>query len=101
MKTNTRLLISFLFMICAQAFIVWMVWKLNAFPVTGHMNPFYIYLAQFAALPFIIMAIVDVNSSEYIDKKQKTMWTFGFLVLTLISGILYLVSERKRLVANS
>jgi hypothetical protein len=57
-------------------------------------------IAQLGSLPFMIIGIVEVNDSAFIDKKQKTMWTFGFIALTLITGIIYLLSERKKLLSN-
>jgi hypothetical protein len=58
-------------------------------------------LNWFFSLPFVINGIVEVNDSDYINRKQKTMWTFGFIVGPLLTGLIYLLAERKRIVSSS
>ena len=53
-----------------------------------------------ASIPFMVTAIVELNNSDRIDKKEKTMWTFGFVALTFITAILYFTSERKRVLQS-
>ena len=57
-------------------------------------------IVHFFSIPFMVAAIVEVNNSHRIDKKEKTMWTFGFIALTFITAILYFASERKNIVPN-
>ena len=39
-------------------------------------------IIHFFSIPFMVAAIVELNNSDRIDKKEKTMWTFGFIALT-------------------
>jgi len=51
-----------------------------------------------AAAIFIITAIKEVSNSEKIDRSEKIMWFFGFIFLTTIAGLVYVLSARKRVV---
>jgi hypothetical protein len=55
-------------------------------------------IGHFFSIPFMVAGIVELNNSDRIDKKEKTMWTFGFIALTFITAILYFASERKNVV---
>jgi hypothetical protein len=86
--------LSFGIMIAGVFIIGWLLFNDPNFP-----DKLLFPLAQLFSLPFIVTAVVELNSSNRIDKKEKTMWTFGFIALTLITGVLYFISERKRVVA--
>ena len=45
-----------------------------------------------AAAVFIITAILEVSQSEKIDRSEKIMWIIGFLFLTGIAGLVYMLS---------
>ena len=47
-------------------------------------------------LLFVILAIYEVNTSTEIDRTEKIMWTVGFLFMALITGLVYLLAGRKR-----
>ncbi|HSN60986.1 MAG TPA: hypothetical protein VLR49_08630 [Ferruginibacter sp.] len=51
-----------------------------------------------AGIVFITTAIMEVSRSEKIDRSEKTMWIIGFLFLTTIAGLIYVLSARKRVV---
>jgi len=57
-------------------------------------------VAIIASIIFIVTAIYEVNSSNRISSKEKTLWTIGFLLANTIVGIIYLISGRKRVVAK-
>ena len=57
-------------------------------------------ILHFFSIPFMVAAIVELINSDRIDRKEKTMWTFGFVALTFITAILYFASERKNVVPN-
>lgn len=50
------------------------------------------------SLIFIIAAIYEVTQSTKIDRSEKIMWIIGFLFLTTIAGLIYVLSARKRVV---
>ena len=51
-----------------------------------------------ASLVFMLISIYEVMSSTYINQSEKIMWVVGFIFLGLITGIVYLVAGRKRVV---
>ena len=51
-------------------------------------------------IPLIISAIVEVNRSKRIDKKEKTKWTLAFIFLTLFTSLYYILAERKNVVSK-
>ena len=55
-------------------------------------------LALAMSLIFIIAAIYEVTQSTKIDRSEKIMWIIGFLFLTTIAGLIYVLSARKRVV---
>lgn len=55
-----------------------------------------ILVSLIAGAVFIITAIIEVSRSEKIDRSEKIMWILGFLFLTTIAGLIYVLSARKR-----
>jgi len=55
-------------------------------------------LSVIAGVVFIFTAIKEVSNSEKIDRSEKIMWFFGFIFLTTIAGLVYVLSARKRVV---
>ena len=51
-------------------------------------------------LVFAVLALYEVFQSNRIEKNEKFMWTIGLLFLGTLTGILYLVTGRKRIVNN-
>ncbi len=90
MNTTTKLLLYCTLMACVTIGVCVLLFQNSS----NEQN--YLALIFFASLPFMVNAIVELNSSTRIDSKEKTMWTFGFIVMPLIIGIAYLISQRKR-----
>ena len=51
-----------------------------------------------ALLIFIIFAVFEVNNSRKISGSEKLMWNVGFLFFGSITGLIYIVSARKRII---
>ena len=49
------------------------------------------------SLILIITGIYEVRTSKRISGSEKTMWTIGFLFMSGIVGIVYVLSGRKRI----
>ena len=94
MKPDTALKLSFAFMACVFAFTLWISFN------GGVPRDFKWMLNFYCSLPFMVTAIVELNASDRIDRKEKIMWTFGFIAMTLLTGILYFISQRKRVLSN-
>ena len=52
------------------------------------------------SLFFIAIAIYEVNTSHRIDRSEKVMWTIGLLLMSSITGLVYILSGRSRIVSN-
>jgi hypothetical protein len=53
-----------------------------------------------ATLAFIISAIYEVQTSNRINHREKTMWTIAFILLNGGAGLVYFIMGRKRVVAQ-
>jgi hypothetical protein len=51
-----------------------------------------------ATLVFIISAITEIRKSNRIGASEKTMWTIGLIFLNGLSGLIYILFARKRIV---
>ena len=49
---------------------------------------------------FIIISILDILSSQQIARSEKNMWIIGFILMTPIVGLIYILSGRKRIKRN-
>lgn len=49
---------------------------------------------------FIIMALIEVYGSKNITLTEKIMWTTGFLFFNLITGLVYFLLGRKRVIRS-
>lgn len=49
---------------------------------------------------FVLLAIFEIMNSKKIDGAEKFMWTIGFLFFGTITGLIYLLSARKRIIEN-
>ncbi len=47
-------------------------------------------------LVYIVSALYEIYTSDKIKLSEKIMWTTGFLVITFLAAILYLVMGRPR-----
>lgn len=50
---------------------------------------------------FVIASIYEVASSRTIGRSEKLLWTFGLILLSGVTGIVYLLVGRKRIVATA
>ena len=60
-----------------------------------------INLGLIIGLIFIVAAIFEVVTSKRINNSEKTMWTIGFILLSGLVGLIYIISGRRRVIANS
>lgn len=60
-----------------------------------------IALAGFIAISaFILMALIEIYRSKNIPLAEKIMWTAGFLFLNMITGLIYFLLSRKRVIRS-
>lgn len=61
----------------------------------------WLWISFVAWVVFIIAAIYEVVNSTTINRSEKIMWVVGFILLGSITGIVYLILGRKRVVAKA
>ncbi|TDH28549.1 hypothetical protein EXU57_00270 [Segetibacter sp. 3557_3] len=49
-----------------------------------------------AYLVFIVSAIYEVRTSNRIDSRAKALWTIGFITMSSITGIYYMLIGRRK-----
>jgi hypothetical protein len=94
MNTGVLLKTSFVISACGT-FIAALIFALFASPV----EPLFI-IAIIATLIFMLTAIYEVTSSNRISRREKIIWIIGFVLMNTIVGLIYLLSERRRIVAK-
>jgi NADH:ubiquinone oxidoreductase subunit 2 (subunit N) len=47
---------------------------------------------------FVLMSILEIMNSKKIEGTEKFMWVIGFLFFGLITGLIYMLSARKRII---
>jgi hypothetical protein len=69
---------------------------------TNQGNAYLFFATGIASLlVFIALSIYEVNTSRRIDRTSKAIWTIGFILMSGITGLIYLLSGRKRIVRHS
>ncbi len=92
--TNNRLLkTSFILMVCISISGVILKVMDNAWTEA------FLIAAVLTALIFMAAAINEVTNSTRIERNEKIMWVIGFIFMSGIAGLIYLLSARKRIVA--
>lgn len=61
----------------------------------------FLLVALFLTAVFIGIALYEVLTSRRIHRSEKALWTVSFLVMGLLTGLFYLLSQRKRIVARA
>lgn len=51
-----------------------------------------------ATIGYVVVGILEVNKSNKINGSEKFMWIIGFIFLSFIAAILYLLSGQRRVV---
>ena len=62
-------------------------------------EPFLI-LGIIASIIFIVLAIYEVRTSTRIDRTEKTMWTIAFIFMCGLTGLIYFIMGRKRIISK-
>ncbi len=46
---------------------------------------------------FLVLALIEINKSQKLNEKQKTLWTIGLLIFVGISPLIYYFIGRKNI----
>jgi hypothetical protein len=92
MKTDNSIRYSFIFSIVAV-----LIGALMRIMHVEH-SIFFLAIGLLAMLTFVVTAIYEITNSTKIEGTEKFMWVVGFLFLSTITGLVYILSARKRIV---
>ena len=54
-------------------------------------------IGLFFTLVYAIIALYEIYKSDKVTLEEKIMWTVGFVVLCTVTGLLYLIMGRSRI----
>ena len=91
MEKSKNLFIFFLLMICINLPVVF---------ISDLRKDLVFIITWFFSLPFMITSVVEINSSDQLNREEKLNWTFGFIVMPVVAGAIYFIKTRKRLLRN-
>ncbi|MBK7762491.1 MAG: hypothetical protein IPI46_03860 [Bacteroidetes bacterium] len=60
----------------------------------------FLNVGYFFVLVFMILTVIEVNRSKYIDKQDKLFWTLGLIFMCLFAGMAYMLYGRKRVLGK-
>jgi hypothetical protein len=60
----------------------------------------FLIIGLIASLIFIVTAVYEVRTSKRIGYAEKTMWTIALIFIGGITGIIYMIVGRRRIVFN-
>ena len=89
---NKALILKISFAVSLLCLLSGLVFKILHYPISEGI----IIISLLTALVFILIALPEVWSSRTIHISEKMMWTVGFFVLMGLTGLLYLIQGRKR-----
>ncbi len=50
---------------------------------------------------FVFTSIYEITNSEKIKNHEKIIWVVGFIFFSTITGLIYILSARKRIINNN
>ena len=95
MKTDTYTILKYSFILSLLIVLTGSVLKIMHWPAG---TPLLMIGLVFTFI-YIVTALFEIFNSRRINSSEKLMWLVGFLFFNLLTGILYIFSARKRIVA--
>jgi len=89
---NRTLLLKISLAISLLCVLSGLVLKILLYPISEGI----IIISLLSALVFLFVALPEVWSCRTINISEKIMWTVGFFVMMGLTGFLYLIQGRKR-----
>lgn len=93
---NSKQLLNISFFIFFTAIFVGAIFKLQHWNYASTL----LTIGLISLALFVITAIIEIMGSKKIDGAEKFMWTIGLLFFGAITGIVYLLSARNRIINN-
>ena len=73
---------------------------LKIFHIGGTFGNIIIMLSLVLTLVFVVIAIFEINNSGRITSKEKIIWTLALLLFNILSGLIYFLIARPRILGN-
>jgi len=52
------------------------------------------------SLVYVVLCLMEISNSKKVTGLEKLMWLVGFIFISHITGLVYLLSARKRIITN-
>ena len=91
---NTGKIVNYSFIISVVVVILGALAKIMHCPYSQLL----LIIALLAMVVLAISCLYEITKSEKIEGTEKFMWVVGFIVLTMVAGLVYILSARKRIV---
>ncbi|RTY95302.1 PLDc N-terminal domain-containing protein [Flavobacterium sp. GT3R68] len=95
MKINKKTILIGCYILSLILILTGVIFKIN------HWDAPYLSLLEvglLSSLLFMVLAIAEIVTSKRIDTGEKILWVMGFLVMSTVAGLIYLLSGRKTVV---
>jgi len=94
MNTKKIIIISF---ICSFFItIVGALYKIMHWPYANIL----LSVGLLCSLFYVVLCFMEISNSRRVTGLEKLMWLVGFIFISQITGLVYLVSARKRIISN-
>jgi len=51
-------------------------------------------------LVYVVLCLMEISNSKQVNGLEKLMWLVGFIFISQIAGIVYILSARNRIIRN-
>lgn len=52
------------------------------------------------SLVYIVLCLMEISNSKQVNGLEKLMWLVGFIFISQITGLVYILSARNRIIRN-
>jgi hypothetical protein len=52
------------------------------------------------SLVYIVLCLMEISNSKKVNGLEKLMWLVGFIFISQITGLVYILSARNRIIRN-
>jgi len=52
------------------------------------------------SLVYVVLCFMEISNSNKVNGLEKLMWLVGFIFISQITGLVYILSSRKRIITN-
>lgn len=52
------------------------------------------------SLVYVVLCLMEISNSKQVNGLEKLMWLVGFIFISQIAGIVYILSARNRIIRN-